>query len=162
LNGRGGIFKEYKGEILVVCVFVIGYSALVLLTGVLFPIRVVGSESMLPTLARGDLILVKTASVNQLDVGSVIVYQPPKPFPSPIIHRVIEKWVEDDTIYFKTQGDNNNSPDSFRVSASDIVAEYTGIKIPLLGHVVLFIQTPSGMILLVGALLLWIVYALRE
>jgi signal peptidase len=153
------VLAEHRYSILLISFIVIGYSLLILFTGTLSPVIVVRSNSMFPILARGDLVFVKSASITNLDVGSIIVFEPPKPYdPSLTIHRVIKKWVEGDTVFFNTKGDNNATPDTYRIPASNIRAEYTGIKIPLLGYVIFFIQSPLGTVSFISVFGIWIVY----
>lgn len=70
------------------------------------PIVTVVSPSMEPTLERGDLIIVREAKIEDLEVGkdgSILVYES-EYLPMPIIHRAIAK----DKKSVETKGDNNN------------------------------------------------------
>jgi len=117
-----------------------------------FPIHVVRSESMVPTLDPGDLVIVKATSSNKVDLGEIIVYHAPRPYPSPIIHRVTDIVNDDGYIYFRTKGDNNPTSDSYLVYSSDIIGEYTGYKVPVIGHLILFLQSPIGIIVTITLL----------
>jgi signal peptidase len=121
-----------------------------------YPILAVASGSMEPVLYKGDLIFVEgiqnpddiyAASKNADPAGSIIVFPNPTqvsrndPDPDLIVHRAIEKTVNQGGTYiFKTQGDNNQYPDGWEVIESSVVGKYTGFKIPLLGHIALFFK----------------------
>lgn len=152
------ILTRRKWTILFFGLLSFGYLSLVVFTGMLLPVSYLRSDSMLPTLAQGDLVVVKSVSTNNLDVNSIIVYEPPKPYPSPTMHRIVNKWVEGNVVYFQTKGDNNDSPDSYRITASNIIAEYTGIRIPFLGYIIIYIQTPLGITVFIGVIALWVIY----
>jgi signal peptidase len=152
------LVKEYKWFILFIGSLITGYMLLVAFSGMLMPISVVRSESMLPTIAKGDLIALKAPILTSLDVGDVIVFQAPPGYPSPMIHRIVDEWVRNDVTYFRTKGDNNPVPDSFSIPASSVIAEYTGMRVPYVGYLVLFIQTPLGTISFVVLVILWVAY----
>jgi signal peptidase len=75
-----------------------------------------------------------------------------------MIHRIVDEWVRNDITYFRTKGDNNPVPDSFSIPASSVIAEYTGMRVPYVGYLVLFIQTPLGTILFIVLVILWVAY----
>jgi signal peptidase len=152
------LVKEYKWFILFVGGLITGYLLLVAFSGMLMPISVVRSESMLPAIAKGDLIALQAPVITSLGVGDVIVFQAPPGYPSPMIHRIVDEWVQNDATYFRTKGDNNPVPDSFSIPATNVIAEYTGIRVPYVGYLVLFIQTPQGTIVFVGLVVLWLAY----
>jgi signal peptidase len=126
-----------------------------------YPILAVASGSMEPILYRGDLILVEGIE-NASDIyaapkdadppGDIIVFQGIEDL---IVHRAIEKTVNGDGTYsFRTQGDNNRSPDSRPVQELNVVGRYTGLKVPLLGHIALFF---SPFEVKVAFIALWII-----
>ncbi|MFN3803471.1 MAG: signal peptidase I [Pyrobaculum sp.] len=92
--------------LLAILIALVAYSSA---TGVAWPIAVVSSYSMEPTLRLGDFILLMSASCNSIQPGEIIVYVARHPLwaGSWIIHRVYKK--EGCSIY--TWGDNNNMPD---------------------------------------------------
>ncbi len=108
------------------------------------PILAVASGSMEPVLYEGDLILIEgiqnisdihAATKDADPPGDIIVYQGPTEL---IVHRAIKKNNGDGTYTFETQGDANSYPDRWKVDESNIVGRYTGVKVPLLGHIALF------------------------
>lgn len=60
-----------------------------------------------------------------------------------IIHRIIA--INNDGTFI-TQGDANNSSDSFRPTMNDIIGKYDSIHIPYIGTFILFLQSYSGII----------------
>ena len=155
------LFK-YKGTLIVVGVLALSYFVIAASMGNLRPLAAIRSESMFPTLEKGDLVLIKGPLVDRLDVGDAIVFDVPSPFdktfPSPIVHRIIEKRVESGKTYFETKGDNNSVPDVFKVPAENVIGEYAGIRIPLLGHVFMFVQSPLGLATTLILILVWFGY----
>ena len=92
---------------------------IMLLSGI-FPIRIVGvaSGSMSPKIDKGDAIIYKTVTSDKdIEVGDILVF---KSGNKTIIHRLMEKKEEDNTIYYITKGDANNTEDSFKTTIKDI------------------------------------------
>ncbi len=64
-------------------------------------------------------------------------------------HRIIEVIKDKDITYYRTQGDNNPTPDDELQTSSTIVAKYTGTKIGGVGNILSFIRTQLGFFLCV-------------
>lgn len=126
-----------------------------------YPLLVVASTSMVPTLDVSDIIIVQ--GTNPLDIkaapdleGDIIVFYKPTDWDTRIVHRAIKKIVNDDGVYFQTQGDNNAGPDRWfgpytwneMISEKLLLGKVTGV-IPIIGNVPLFIRTPLGMFVIV-------------
>ncbi|MFH1212072.1 MAG: signal peptidase I [Candidatus Woesearchaeota archaeon] len=87
---------------------------------------------------KGDIIFLVGKAPEEIKAGEVIVYQAGKAYP--IIHRVVDSWEQNSTIYFKTKGDNN--PDSIqdarlnenKVSSTQLLGKAV-FKVPWLGYV---------------------------
>ena len=70
-----------------------------------------------------------------------------------VIHRIIDiEFGTDGRIHYETRGDSNNASDKFRPCIDDIQGKYTGKRIPIIGMFVLFMQSPIGIITVVGLL----------
>jgi signal peptidase I len=137
-----------KWTLLFLSMFLGGYLLLLAVSGTLTPLHVVSSESMIPTLERGDLIVIRSISSEEVTVGDVIVFNTPSPYPSPIIHRVKSISNYRNTYYFQTQGDNNPLPDRFLVHSSDVIGKLsTYVEIPVLGNFILFLKTTIGIVI---------------
>ena len=87
---------------------------------------------------KGDIIVLKGKSPENIKIGDVIVFWSAKQ--DPIIHRVVKKWQENGVYYFQTKGDNNpdsiKSPglDETRTSQDKIIGN-AAFRIPLLGYI---------------------------
>lgn len=139
--------------------------------GTEYPVVVVTSESMEPTIERGDILFIQAqdpativaSSANQRD-GDVILYETaglwPNPVGEPVVHRVVEKYYDNATgqWMFRTQGDNrvtNPRPDPYPVPESHVIGVVVG-RIPKLGHVKLWLSDTNlatPLIVILGALL---------
>ena len=111
---------------------------------------IVLTDSMYPDIKSGDLILSKTADVDDIEVGDVISFTDPAGNGTSIVtHQVIAIHVIEGETYFETQGTNNNTPDRIYVSTDDLIGEYTGVRIGGAGKVALFMQTLPGLLICV-------------
>ena len=113
--------------------------------GGVFPMIVL-TDSMHPVIKSGDLIICKTAEAEDIVVGDVIsFYDPMGSGTSVVTHRVMEVVTEDGKISFRTKGDNNNAEDTVLVPDKNLIGIYKS-RIPLVGHVAMFMQTTPGLI----------------
>lgn len=104
---------------------VITFSLLtiVLLTSGLFTYQAltIGSGSMSPAIEKGDVIILKgmkNEEARKIKKGDVLVYNHDNKI---IVHRVIKKSNNGETISFKTKGDYNNAKDSWTVKQEDVI-----------------------------------------
>jgi len=117
--------------------------------GTEYPMMVVVSESMVPTLGVGDYIIVaQIPDVNSMPAapqpdGEIIVFLRPGSSDEYIVHRAIRKLGDGGTVSFVTKGDNNAFPDGTPVPASNIMGKVIG-HVPLVGYFSLFIKTTRG------------------
>lgn len=115
----------------------------------------VQSDSMKDTLNEGDLIFskVSTDSSDRFQVGDIVSFRQVIMGEERInTHRIVEVVIDDGTEMYKTQGDNketNPEPDAELKRPSDILAVYTGNKIPGIGHFLSFIRTQLGFFLVI-------------
>ena len=124
-----------------------GYAPLIVLTG-----------SMEPKIMSGDIIVVKQADAVDIKVGDVIAFFDPDGNGTSILtHRVNEVYEEDGKLYFRTQGDANNTEDRQPVSADKLVGVWTEIRVPGAGSVAMFMQTTAGLVVCVGVPLVLII-----
>lgn len=99
----------------------------------------------------GDLIFVVGAVPSELEVGDIITFMQGS---TVVTHRIIEISTDDSgKLQFLTKGDANNTADTDPVSEDDLVGVYKG-RIPKVGDLAIFMQTPLGMILFIGVPLL--------
>lgn len=113
-----------------------------------FPLIVL-TESMEPEIKAGDIIVCRTTDPEEIEVGDVISFFDPAGNGTSIVtHRVIEVLDEGGAPQFRTRGDNNNTDDKLPVDADDLVGVYRS-RIPGAGHVAMFMQTTTGLIVCV-------------
>jgi len=120
-----------------------------------YPLLAVASGSMVPTLNKGDLIIVQGVIdagtiVAEAGTGDVIVFHKPGDPEQLIVHRAVEKWEDGDVWKFNTKGDANSGDDHWirSVEETDIVGKVVW-GIPYLGHIPLFVHTRNGMMIIV-------------
>jgi len=129
-----------------------------------YPLLVVASTSMLPTLDVSDIIVVQ--GTNPLEIkaapelaGDIIVFYLPYDWNTRIVHRAIDMVYHDGVWYFQTRGDNRltnsgadywTGPETWNgmVSEKLLVGKVVGV-IPLIGNVPLFIRTPQGTVVII-------------
>jgi signal peptidase len=114
-----------------------------------------------PTLHVGDVIVIQGVDPNTINAdypnSDIIVYQrPDNPTATPVVHRVVAKYEVDGKIYFQTKGDGNGDPYPEVPSPSEYDSNtlwHTGqgvpeeyvlgkvvMRIPLFGHITLFLR----------------------
>ena len=120
--------KETVNTVLLIVIIIGGTFGVMGLTKVIlrtnYPLVVVTSESMLPGIEIGDLLIVKGINPEDIEVGdheiqngSIIIYETegiwPNPISQPVVHRVVGRIYNrtEDRYYFITQGDNNFDTD---------------------------------------------------
>jgi len=91
------------------------------------PVVSVFSESMVPTLQKGDLIVVKGSE--SFEVGDIIVFDVSQ-YGYPIIHRIIDI----DSGEISTKGDHNSVKDPWKIKEENIHGKAI-LKVPILGWV---------------------------
>ena len=120
-----------------------------------YPVMVVVSESMIPTLGVGDFILV--GRIQDFDdvvaepqpEGDILVFLKPGTSDEYIVHRAVEKTNNNGEWYFVTKGDNNAVQDGRPVKESNVMGKVIG-NIPILGYFPMLIKTSRGLITVVG------------
>ena len=120
------------------------------------PIVVVVSGSMAPTINEGDILFVQGRDPSLIQNGSavekdgdIIVFNAYGLWSSapldPIVHRVIEKWYDNGTWYFRTMGDANSLPDPVKISEDKVIGVVIG-GIPFIGWIKI-VLTESGLLI---------------
>jgi len=115
-----------------------------------FQLRLYGiaSQSMYPTLKKGDLILIKRQK--NYKSGDIITFSNPKGIKKSdtITHRIIGITMEKGHKIYKTKGDANNGPDGWKVGEGNIIG-ITIYSFPILGYIISASKTPYGFVLLI-------------
>jgi signal peptidase I len=126
------------------------------------PFQAIASDSMVPVISRGDLVLTNAVPPDQIQTGDIIVFKVPEIFQkkygysSRICHRVIRVDVSKGELTFRTKGDAAGE-DPFMVNPQDIIGRKTS-SIPYLGYLVMFPQSSQGWFFLIGLIILYFVY----
>ena len=96
---------------------------------------IVLSESMVPMMQMGDVLVIAHVNPENVDVGDIIAYKDPSGRENVIITHRVAGVIEDDTdtLCFKTKGDATEDVDQYVVPEGDIVGKAVFI-IPLLGY----------------------------
>jgi signal peptidase len=108
-------------------------------------VSIIMTGSMNPTIPVGSIVIIKKVNPEDVDVGDIIAF---KGSESTILHRVIDKVVEEETFYFRTKGDANDVPDPWIVKPEDIRGALM-FTIPYYGYLVHFAGTPIGLTLMI-------------
>ena len=130
------IFRKVKQWLEGICLVLLLLSAASLMfTGIftgkatIFGIRpmVVTTDSMIPTLSVGEIIIGISVEPEEIQVGDIVAYraEEKKLWLQPVIvHRIIE--VTDEGFIF--QGDNNPEPDNATVTKEQILFRFLNVK----------------------------------
>lgn len=109
----------------------------------------VETDSMEPTIKVGDLIIGRvSASGAEYEVGDVVTFREIRN--QTVIfntHRIVEKFLIDGSYQYATKGDNAEGTDDLHIMSDKIIAEWTGVRIPLLGGVIDFLRSGIGFFL---------------
>lgn len=111
------------------------------------PLLAVESESMEPTLYRGDLVIVRAVDVQTLRVGDIIIFNASWHISNvPVVHRIIQIENVSGELQFTTKGDNNLTnpgPDPEPALASAVRGKVVG-SVRYLGFITLLLLLPGG------------------
>lgn len=123
----------------------------------------VNGDSMYPKVKNGDLIAVNTKKKDRYNEGDIISFIKNISDGSMIItHEIID--VKEN--YYVTKGVNNEDSDDFVVYDGEVIGEYNGFRIPLIGYVCEFSRTSLGYMILVvlplGIIFLFSIYELLK
>jgi signal peptidase I len=68
---------------------------------------------MSPTFDPGDMIFIKLAAPEEIQIGDIITFVPNQKYDAYLTHRVVDiiPATDEDPIYFVTRGDHNNADD---------------------------------------------------
>jgi len=108
---------------------------------------IVATGSMAPIYDIGDLIVVKKADKENIQLGDVITYLLSDGSQT-VTHRVVELVEQDGETLYRTQGDNNNSPDPDLISYNQIKGEVV-FKIEKAGIFISNLLSGAGITLIV-------------
>lgn len=100
------------------------------------------TPSMEPELSVGDLVFVKLANADQIEVGDIITFNPSSETDAYLTHRVTEKLPDYDgtgITCFRTKGDANEVEDGFLLDSSRLIGKVT-FHVSKVGYIIRFVQ----------------------
>ena len=113
----------------------------------------VQTNSMQPTISKGDYILVEECDAEALEEGDIITYFTFIEGQRVVnTHRIVGVINDNGMLHYQTQGDNketNPTPDDLLVSPGDIIGEYKGTRIPKMGAAIDYLSTQMGFFLVI-------------
>lgn len=115
-------------------------------------IMTVLSGSMEPKIRTGSVIVVRPVKEPVRETfkpGDVITFRAWDDRNSVVTHRIVEVRGQGDALQYLTKGDNNDAADPQPIPAADVVAQYEGLTIPLLGYVFTWMKTRAGILALI-------------
>jgi signal peptidase I len=124
------------------------------------------------TLHIGDMIIIQ--GVNPADLSAdypnsdIIVFHKPTDPSDLIVHRIVAKEVIDGKIYFYTKGDGNpvdrwpnalqpSDHDPWGKVSEDLVVGKVIMRIPWLGHIILFMRNSVGLPIIIALIILLVI-----
>ena len=117
------------------------------------------TPSMAPTYQVGDMVFVKLANADKINVGDVITFNPSSESDAYLTHRVAEKidnYEGTGVTCFRTKGDANNAEDSFLIDENRVIGA-VNFYIPKMGYIFRFVQLRwyfvIALVVLIGVLL---------
>ena len=108
---------------------------------------IVLTDSMDPKIKSGDVIICQEIDGEDVREGFVIAFfDPASKNDTVVTHRVVDIEEKDGILYFQTKGDANNDVDKIWVEETAVIGVWKGFRLPLIGHVALFMQTTGGLL----------------
>jgi signal peptidase I len=136
-----------------VAVISVGYG-LPSILGTSQPVLAIATDSMVPTLERGTLVVVEHVAPSAITVGTIIAFSVAC-LPSPTVHRVIRIVSSAPNWVFLTKGDANPTADPCTVPYSDVHGAVV-LHVPYVGFLILDpLFAGAVIILLVVIPVLW-------
>ena len=106
-----------------------------LVLGTSSPLLAIATGSMVPTLNRGDLVIVEHASPSTIEAGTIIAFHV-SCLPAPTVHRVFRIVQNGSFPVYQTKGDANPTPDPCLVPFQDVIGRVVA-TVPYAGFFVL-------------------------
>lgn len=103
---------------------------------------------MNPELKNGYLIAIDRNIKDRYDVGDVVSFVDSKT-KMIVTHEIVEVLEINNEFRYATKGTNNTNIDDDYIVNKQIIGEYKGFKIPVIGYISIFASTNIGYLLLV-------------
>ena len=115
-NGRG---KRPSYIAIIIPILVTAIILTVLTAGIFrHQLIAIASNSMLPTFARGDAVLIEKLDASEIKIGDILVFRKDSRI---VTHRAISMELREGEYYFTTQGDANDDPDAVEVNGREVI-----------------------------------------
>ena len=159
--------KPSSWAIALLIIFILTYLVCSVVSHNLQPFSGIASDSMEPSLSRGDVVFVKKVSPDDIAVGDVIIFDVPVEYqqrfgyPGVVIHRVTGIENNQEGFVFQTKGDAAGASDPFNVPAGAVKGRCDGL-IPSFGYIFLFLRSAQGLVFAAITILFFALYFLNE
>lgn len=111
---------------------------------------VITGRSMTGSIPIGSLVVVEPVADTAVRVGDVVTFDKPDGSGGRVTHRVIDtRTTKAGTIELRTKGDNNRTADDWKIQYVDATAYRAVGHAPMLGRVMMTLQSPNARIALV-------------
>lgn len=114
---------------------------------------IVLSDSMSDTFQAGDLVVCKEVDPATVVEGDIISFvcmdETNDAYGEVITHKVREKYVEDQVLYFTTYGTTTGVDDKEPVASNFVMGKYS-FHVPKVGNFIEWMRTPVGYVLVIG------------
>src|SRR5574344_1577718 len=125
--------RKKRNYFIIVPVIILMVSLIVLISGVFkYHMIAIGSESMVPTINKGDAVIIEKLNSKQyskIEKGMILAF---KHNGLIIVHRVVSVTSDGDKYIIITKGDNNKANDNWKTTENEIIG-IVNIKIPYIG-----------------------------
>ena len=161
--------KYFRAIVNVALAFLIAFSLLFclrLVLGVEYPLLVVSSGSMMPTLNIGDLIIAQSIDPSQINAdkltGDILVFRDPRNLNELIVHRAVRIYKGEDNHYLiVTSGDATRiTSDQFSPWDSSLLVGKVIMRIPYIGNITLFFYSEKNLSTIILFLTILVLIAL--
>jgi len=115
------------------------------------------SSSMEPAIKTGSLIITEKTRSKNLKIGDIITFIAPIKEKTSVTHRIINIKNNKNAVTISTKGDNNNSPDPWQISPSNIMGKVK-IAIPHIGYIFSILKSKIGIVVFIIFPSLWIIF----
>jgi signal peptidase len=102
----------------------------------------IDTGSMQPVLNPGDVAVLFSEPVANLQVGQIVAFHPPDEPKVTVIHRVVSIDRSNGAVVIVTRGDANNANDQWHSHVEGKVVWYKRARVPVVGYVTTWLQQP--------------------
>ncbi len=106
------------------------------------------TQSMYPTIKAGDVVVTYREQGDKYNTGDIITFISDTNGGITITHRIKEIYSINDSYSYRTQGDNNNTPDNEIVPGSNVFGRVV-LKLPKIGYIQQFLSSMLGWIVVI-------------